>query len=284
MITITLKGMDTYQAIYVTGKIHKNIAEVYGVNDDELEFYAIEGFIIHDGIEQTSFRLNIDIEAPEKYASLEGKVKEALVKGLKDVAIHFHIIFRYFQPEHEYLVTDDTYPLYMTDNNTVKAVVDDQEKEKMEDGFVEEGEEPYMGDILGQFDTYVKDHPNASNKEIYEALAGIRKRINDEHNDEEGGGIEEESLEEEDEEEEEEDKAEERHEEEEEEQEQEDEDEEEEEEDEEESSESEPEASNEPAQNEEAKPAEPATENAPSQEEAPKASEATADSDTPKAQ
>ena len=62
---------------------------------------------------------------------------------------------------------------------------------------LENGQEPYMGDILGLFDNYVKDHPNASNKEIYEALAGIRKKVAEDHASEDEDNIEEELEEEE---------------------------------------------------------------------------------------
>ena len=38
-----------------------------------------------------------------------------------------------------------------------------------------------MGDIIGEFDEYVKKHPNASNREIYEALSGIREEVTSRH-------------------------------------------------------------------------------------------------------
>ncbi|MCI1735112.1 MAG: hypothetical protein LKM30_05180 [Bacilli bacterium] len=180
MITIRLLGMDTYQAIDVTRKVHAALVKIYGIGDNELEFYASEGFIIHDGIEQTNYRLNIIVEAPEQYEELENDVKDALVSNLKDIAVNFHILFRYFQPEHDYIINDDSYPVYMTDSNTVKATTEAEEAEEKQTE-EEESEEPYMGDIIAQFDNYVKDHPNATNKEIYDALAGIREEVTAKH-------------------------------------------------------------------------------------------------------
>lgn len=194
MITITLKGMDIYLAIAQNKKFHNKIAEIYDVNPEEIEFFATEGFVIHNGIEQTSFRLNIEVEAPEEFEDedLEIKVKDALIEGLKDVAIHFHIVFRYFNPSHEYMSIDEDYPLYMTDSNTVKAIDPEAEHDHEHEEEIEDGEEPYMDDIIAEFDEYVKEHPNATNKEVYEALAGIREKVAEDHADDEAYDLDEE--------------------------------------------------------------------------------------------
>lgn len=182
MIIISIYGMDYYEAIAKTKKLHKPLLEAYGIQDDELEFFAPESFIIHDGYEQTSFRLNIRVEAPEQYKDKEQKVKEILLEGLKDVAIHFRILFTYFDPAHEYLSIDDTYPKYMNDSNTVKAETEEEADAKEEDQEYEEThEEPYMGDIISQFDAYIQEHPNASNDEVYRALTEIREDVTAKH-------------------------------------------------------------------------------------------------------
>ena len=46
----------------------------------------------------------------------------------------------------------------------------------------EEMDEPYMGNILSRFDEYIKDHPNATNEEIYQVITDIRKEEEDKHN------------------------------------------------------------------------------------------------------
>lgn len=38
-----------------------------------------------------------------------------------------------------------------------------------------------MGDIIGQFDEYIKKHPDATNEEIYQALSGIREDVTEKH-------------------------------------------------------------------------------------------------------
>jgi hypothetical protein len=179
MIIVSLLGMDSYEAIETTKKLHALLVKAYGVKDEELEFFAPESFIIHDGVEQTNYRLNLRIEAPEAYQGKEKEVKDLIFDALRDVAVQFRILFVYFKPEHEYLHIDESYPIYMTDKNTVK-VGNGEEKEEKEN-YEEEYEEPYMGDIIGEFDKYLKEHPNASDKEVYEALSGIREEVNSRH-------------------------------------------------------------------------------------------------------
>lgn len=179
MITVSILGMDYYEAIAKTKLLHKKLVEAYQIDDDELEFFAPESFIIHDGHEQTSFRLNIKVEAPYTQQDKEELVKDIIFDALKDVAVHFHLLFTYFDPEHEYFKIDDSYPMYMNDHNTVKA--DDHDHEDEQQNEEETYDEPYMGDIISEFDEYVKSHPNASNQEVYEALSGIRNKVTERH-------------------------------------------------------------------------------------------------------
>lgn len=183
MIIIKILGMDSYEAIRYTKKLQKKLADLYQVTESEIEFYAADGFIIHDGFEQTNFRLNIEIQAPEQFEDIENEVKDLIAETLREenIAIHFHFLFTYFDPSHEYLLTDDDYPLYMTDKNTVKAETEEEVDTEEDNDDEEEYDEPYMGDIIDAFDEYVKKHPNATNREIYEALSGIREEVTEKH-------------------------------------------------------------------------------------------------------
>lgn len=180
MITVSILGMDFYEAISKTKALHKKLVEAYQIEDDELEFFAPESFIIHDGHEQTSFRLNIKVEAPYGEEDKETFVKDIILEGLKDVAVHFRIVFSYFDPEHEYLSIDDSYPKYLNDHNTVKAEEDHEDEEEQQNE-EETYDEPYMGDIISEFDEYIQAHPNASNEEVYQALTGIREKVTAKH-------------------------------------------------------------------------------------------------------
>jgi hypothetical protein len=181
MITVSILGMDYYEAIAKTKLLHKKLVEVYGIEDDELEFFAPESFIIHDGFEQTSFRLNIKVEAPFDDMDKEEEVRDIIFDALKDVAVHLRVVFTYFEPEHEYLKIDDTYPKYMSEKNTVKADDHDHDHDEEENEPEENYDEPYMGDIMGEFDEYIKAHPNATNEEVYRALTEIREDVTARH-------------------------------------------------------------------------------------------------------
>lgn len=182
MVTVSILGMDYYEAISKTKLLHEKLVKAYNLEDDELEFFAPESFIIHNGFEQTSFRLNIQVEAPFDDEDKEEEVKNIIFDALKDVAVHLRVVFRYFEPEHEYLKIDDTYPKYMSESNTVKADNHDHEHEHEEENDDEEiYDEPYMGDIMSEFDEYIQAHPNASNEEVYKALMGIREDVTAKH-------------------------------------------------------------------------------------------------------
>lgn len=181
MITVSLLGMDHYEAISKTKLLHKKLKEAYGVEDNELEFFAPESFIIHDGFEQTSFRLNVKVEAPYEEQDKETIIKDIIFEALKNVAIHIRVVFEYFEPEHEYISIDPDYPEYMSEKNTVKA--DDHDHDDYFDPteYDEIHDEPYMGDIISEFDEYIKENPDASNEEVYAALAGIRDKVTASH-------------------------------------------------------------------------------------------------------
>lgn len=185
MIIISLLGMDHYNAIDVTKKLHQGLVEIYGCEDDELLFYAPQSFLIHNGVEQTSFILHIDVDAPETYISKEEEVRDFLSESLTDIAIHFHFNFRYFAPEHEHLVANEDYPLYMTEDNMVKASVQDDDDFDTDDNFDEEYEEPYMDEIMEEFDTYLQAHPDISIDEVYKKISEIRETVIARHHDHE---------------------------------------------------------------------------------------------------
>lgn len=172
--------MDHYEAITRTKSLHKKLVDAYQIGDDELEFQAVDSFIIHDGFEQTSFHLNLQVLAPESKEIMENEIADLIFDELKDLSIHMRVNFIYFEEEHEHVKIDEDYPLYMNDHNTVKAE-DEHEHEHEKHDEEETYDEPYMGDIITEFDEYIKAHPNASNEEVYQALTSIREDVNEKH-------------------------------------------------------------------------------------------------------
>lgn len=181
MIIVSLLGTDRYMAIDKSKALQDELARIYGVDKDEVEFFAPESFIIHGGMEQTFFHLNLRIEAPYEMQDKEESVLLFLKDQFKDMTVHLRVLFSYFDPEHEHVLFDAEYPKYMNDKNVVK--VDHSHSEESDEEWTEEEEyeEPYMGDIIGEFDRYVQEHPDASDKEVYEALTSIRKEVTKKH-------------------------------------------------------------------------------------------------------
>lgn len=183
MIIVSLLGADRYMAIEKTKALQEEMAKIYGVDKEELEFFAPESFIIHGGMEQTFYHLNIRIEAPYEMQDHEESVLSFLKDSFKDMAVHLRILFTYFDPDHEYVLLDPDYPKYMNDKNVVKVDHDHGHGEEEEEEWTDEEkyEEPYMGDIIGEFDRYIEKHPDATDQEIYQALTDIRKDVTEKH-------------------------------------------------------------------------------------------------------
>ena len=82
----------------------------------------------------------------------------------------------------------------MTENNVVKAedAHDHDHEDDDDQSYSEEYEEPYMGDIIGEFDAYIQKHPDATNDEIYQALTEIREKVTEKHHQQGDDGIDEE--------------------------------------------------------------------------------------------
>ena len=184
MILVSLLGMDIYQAEALSKKMHQPLVNAFSCADDDLNFYSPSSFLIHNGVEQTSYRLEVIIHAPDIFQDKEKAVIEVLEKFLKEISVHQHIVFHYFETEHEVTLNDENYPLYMTESNVVKAdnYADNDGAERTEE---ETYEEPYYGDIISEFDEYVKSHPDATDREVYEVLSGIREKVTKEHHESE---------------------------------------------------------------------------------------------------
>ena len=162
MIIVSLLGTDPYSAIGHTQRIHKGLCQIYGIDEDELEFFAPESFIIHNGMEQTSYHLNIRVEAPYDCQDREETVVDYLKNAFKDLAIHIRILFSYFDPDHEYVFFDPDYPRFMTQSNVVKADIHDSEE--TEDMAFE-----------AKFDTVYTDEYNAM-KAALDALVSVQDK------------------------------------------------------------------------------------------------------------
>ncbi len=146
MITISILGLDQYVVGHYSKMHTENLAQLLEVEEDDISFYAPNSMIIHKGIEQTSWNTEVIVHLPTKYAVLENKVADYLIKTLKDVTINLNVTFEYFEESSHYEYINDDYPRFIKADNIVDA--DDPYSEKDEEEYDGEIPEPYLGNVF----------------------------------------------------------------------------------------------------------------------------------------
>ena len=160
MITVQLLGVDQYLAMdLVTAQVHENLAQIMETKPEDILFYAPDSFLIYKGLEQTSFQLNIVVEAPSKYKVLEKKIARFLMDTFSISHIHVRVLFRYFESSNEYELINPNYPRFMTEDNMAHFDTE------------EDVEEPYMGNAFEGFDKKIEEREQELFEEERERLA-----------------------------------------------------------------------------------------------------------------
>lgn len=147
MITITFYGLDQFVVGRLSKVLTPNVAKLYEVSEDEVNFHAPNMMVFHNGVEQTSWNVMIEVKAPLKVRVLQDQAAKLLLEGIGDVAINVQVIFNYYSQDDRYIKINDQYPRYITEDNLVGL---DEEYEGYDEE-IEEGEEEdqlYAGDIF----------------------------------------------------------------------------------------------------------------------------------------
>ena len=117
MITITILGLDPYLLKQLSRELTKQLVEVYECGEDGIDFFAPEGLLIHNGIDQTSWNIEIRVNAPLKVKALEKQAFEVIKGGLGNFCINAVVIFNYYSIDNRYEIIRDEYPRYMDECN-----------------------------------------------------------------------------------------------------------------------------------------------------------------------
>lgn len=144
MITITILGLDQYIVGRLSRELTPNLAKLYEIDEDEINFVAPSNMVFHNGVEQTSWNVIVRVNAPMKVSVLQDEVANFISVSLKDVAINLAIEFYYYSVDNRYTRINKDYPRYIVSDNIV-----DFEAE-FED--LDEGEEVYDGDVFEGID------------------------------------------------------------------------------------------------------------------------------------
>ncbi len=144
MITVIMYGLDQFLVGDLSVRLGKDLAKIYEVDEDDINFIAPNDMIFHKGVEQTSWRVIVEVSAPKKLEVLQNQVKDVIVHHVSQIAIHIELLFKYYLSDHHELHINEQYPLYMEE--TPEVEVESDYPEDIEEG---EGEdEIYTGDIF----------------------------------------------------------------------------------------------------------------------------------------
>lgn len=138
MVTITIYGLDQYTVGHYSKDHTKNLADLFEVDEDDINFAAPEAFVIHKGVEQTSWNAIVKVNAPQDLEPLQEKIAHYLINTLKDFSIHLSVEFTYYHRHDRYESINDDYPRFLDESNLVN----------IEDEELPEGEELYEGNIF----------------------------------------------------------------------------------------------------------------------------------------
>ena len=144
MVTINIYGLDQFVVGELSQRISKDIAKIYEMDEDEIHFISSNNMVFHNGEEQTSWRVFVEVNAPKKVEVLQGQICNLLAHYISEVAIHLEVVFKYYSVDHYYKHLNPDYPLFLEDKNTVTFSED--YSEEMEEG--EGDDQIYTEDIF----------------------------------------------------------------------------------------------------------------------------------------
>lgn len=121
MITISFLGLDQFVVGRYSKEHTKALASLFETNEDEINFYAPNSMVFHNGVEQTSWNLIVIVKAPVKYKPLEKVVAKYLLDTLPLFSIHIELEFEYFEMSSRYERINPDYPRYI-DQGHIKEV------------------------------------------------------------------------------------------------------------------------------------------------------------------
>ncbi|MEG0034031.1 MAG: hypothetical protein RR578_03085 [Bacilli bacterium] len=144
MITVKIVGIDPYSLTQISKEMTDELANLCEVDSDEVNFYAPEGLVVHNGVEQNTRYVTAYVEAPRKIKVLENQIAECVARYLQHIAINVIVLFNYYLTEERHVFFNEEYPRYMAVNNTVNIEEDEFDDEEKD----EEIEEIYTGNVF----------------------------------------------------------------------------------------------------------------------------------------
>lgn len=142
MIIVKMLGVDADLAPSLIRDVHNQVAQAFETEPEEVLFYVPSSTLYFRGVDQTSYQIDIEIEASKKYLPIQESIAKAVIGIFKESHVHVRVVFTYFDKENEFNYVNEDYPRYMTEENMAHFEAIDSE---------EEGEAPYMGDAFKDY-------------------------------------------------------------------------------------------------------------------------------------
>ena len=154
MITISVLGLDDNTVGHYSKDYTKDLANLFETSEDDINFFAVEGTMIHKGVEQTSWNVLVRVNAPEKFELLEEKVADFLIKTFKEFVINVAFEFFYYPDDRRYERINEEYPRFIKEENLVNVESED----------LPDGEELFEGNIFEGFEEKLDEVYNEKKK------------------------------------------------------------------------------------------------------------------------
>ena len=148
MITLTVYGLDQYIVGRLSKDMTHNLADLYEVSEDDINFIAPANMVFHNGVEQTSWNALIRVNAPKKVMVLQEDAAHLIMEMVQGPTINVAVEFYYYSEDNRYEKINEDYPRFITDDNLVDVEDYDEETQYIEgDG----KDEVFTGDIFKDF-------------------------------------------------------------------------------------------------------------------------------------
>ena len=144
MITVNIYGLDQFLVGDISPVLGKDLAKIYEVDEDEINFISTNNMVFHSGMEQTSWRVFVEVNVPKKLEVLQDQAAKVIIAHLSKSCIHIDVLFHYYLQDHRVTHRNKDYPLYLEEKNVVNF--ESEYTEEMEEG--EEEDQIYTGDIF----------------------------------------------------------------------------------------------------------------------------------------
>ena len=151
MVFVEIFGIDPYMLRQVSRDLTPKLAKICETDENSISFYAPEGLLVHNGVEQNAWNITIKVFMNYKYQIHRKEIIDLLVSSFSKIAIHITVAFTYHQKEEVYGFVNSDYPLFLTENNIV-----DEDDEEFEDDDVDDLNDVFSGNAFEGFEDKLK--------------------------------------------------------------------------------------------------------------------------------